>query len=137
MRLKVVAIFLICIFLALSILDAPEYVRCMDVGICEFLELHAHSVYILNLDVMRHHSHEARNNFFSILEDIVDSKEFDKDITVCNIHSMLNTFKTFYPSIIRKDMSLLNKHKRFTSGLSQNPLKEQTLEIVEISVILS
>ena len=33
-------IFLTCLICFLSILDAPEYVQCTHIGVCEFLEVH-------------------------------------------------------------------------------------------------
>jgi len=33
-------IFLACLFCLLSLLDAPEYVHCTHIGVCEFLEVH-------------------------------------------------------------------------------------------------
>jgi len=33
-------IFLTCLICLLSILDAPEYVQCTHIGVCEFLEVH-------------------------------------------------------------------------------------------------
>ena len=35
-------IFLTCLFCVLSLFDAPEYMHCTHIGVCEFLELHAH-----------------------------------------------------------------------------------------------
>jgi len=75
MKLKVLAISLICLILALSILDAPEYVRCTDIGLCEFLELHGHLDNILKSDIIRHISNIAKNNLFSMLESIINSKD--------------------------------------------------------------
>lgn len=42
MKKKLLAILLIILIASLTVLDAPEYVRCTDVGICEFLEVYAH-----------------------------------------------------------------------------------------------
>ena len=136
MRLKALAVFMVFIFLVLSILDAPEYVHCMDMGICEFLELQAHSVYLLKLDVMKDIFHKTESNFFNILENIVDSKEFDQGLTAPHMN-IIQTFEVFSLPIIQRNLELLNRYKGYSSNLYKANLKEAALELVEISVILS
>ena len=50
--LYTIGLILTCMIFTLCILDAPEYVRCNHLGVCEFLELHA------NIDGFRETIHK-------------------------------------------------------------------------------
>lgn len=135
MRLKVLAIFLICLILALSVLDAPEYVRCVHVDICEFLDLHGHMDNILKSDIIKQISLATKNNFYFVLEDLTDSKELLKKLIIFYLISILYVFKISCAYKKAKDHVLLNtKHK---PPLFEKNLVPQTLKFIEISVILS
>ena len=54
MRLKLLSIILVCVFVMLIILDAPAYVRCIDIGICEFLDIQCHMANVLESDIIEH-----------------------------------------------------------------------------------
>ena len=135
MRLKVLAIFLVCLILALSILDAPEYVRCVHTNICEFLDLHGHLDNILKSNIIKQITHAAKNNFYFILEDVIDTKELIKNLIIFCLLSILYAFKISCAYTKAKNPVLLNtKHK---SPLFENDLTSQTLKFLEVSVILS
>ncbi|MGA1863693.1 MAG: hypothetical protein ACMUHX_01390 [bacterium] len=135
MRLKVLAIFLVCLILALSILDAPEYVHCVHIDICEFLDLHGHLDNILKSDIIKRISFAAKNNFYLVLEDLTDSKELLKRLIIFYLIAILYIFKISCAYKKTKDHVLLNtKHK---PPLFEKNLVPQTLKFVEISVILS
>lgn len=135
MRLKVLAIFLVCLILALSILDAPEYVRCAHTDICEFLDLHGHLDNILKSDIIKQISHAAKNNFYFILEDLIDSKELIKNLFIFYLLAILYSFKISCTYTKSKIPILLNtKH---IGPLFENILTSETPKFLEISVILS
>jgi len=89
MRLKVLSIFLVCLILALSILDSPEYVRCGHIFLCEFLELHAHLEGILGSDSIKGSFLIRKDNFFSILENLLYRKELIQEIIIVCIPAIL------------------------------------------------
>ena len=134
MRLKVLAVFLVCLILALSILDAPEYVHCVHIDICEFLDLHGHLDNILRSDIIKQITHSVKNNFYFILEDLTDSKKLIKKLIIFYLVAILYVFKISC-AYKKKDTPLLStKHK---PPLFEENLVHQVLEFVEISVILS
>ena len=135
MKLKVLAISLICLILALSILDAPEYVRCTDIGLCEFLELHGHLDNILKSDIIRHISNIAKNNLFSMLESIINSKELIQDLISFSNLAVINFSKISCTLTKNQGLDLVKKPR--ASPLIENNSIEQNLKIVKISVIRS
>ena len=76
MRLKTIAILLICIIFTLSILDSPEYIHCIHLDLPGALALHAIVFNILKVDIVSKCYYVTENNFFSILENSLDNKEF-------------------------------------------------------------
>lgn len=121
--------------MALSILDAPEYVRCVDIDICEFLDIHGHLDNVLRSDIIKQISHAAKNNFYFILEDLIDSKELIKNLIIFYMLAFLYAFKISLDLKRNQDTVLLKtKH---TLPLFENNLTSQTLRLIEISVILS
>lgn len=135
MRLRVLAIFLICLILALSILDAPEYVRCVHTDICEFLDLHGHLDNILRSDIIKQISHAAKNNFYFILEDLIDSKELIKNLIIFYLVAILYSFKISLA--LKKNQNTVLLKTKHAHPLFENNLTSQTLKFIEISVILS
>ena len=135
MRLKVLAIFLVCLILALSILDAPEYVRCAHTDICEFLDLHGHLDNVLKSDIIKQISHVAKNNFYFILEDLIDSKELIKKLVIFYLIAILYSFKISLA--LKKNPNTFLLKTKHTLPLFENNLTSQILKLIEISVILS
>lgn len=135
MRLKVLAIFLVCLILALSILDAPEYVHCVHIDICEFLDLHGHLDNVLRSDIIKRITHSVKNNFCFVLQDLTDIKELIKKLIIFYLVAILYVFKISCAYKKIKDTVLLStKHK---PPLFEKNLVPQALKFVEISVILS
>jgi len=135
MRLRVLAIILVCLILMLSILDAPEYVRCTDTGICEFLDLHGHVADIQKSDILKHVSYIVINNFFSLLENSINSKELIQNFIIFCIPDTRDSFKISCPLLIgqNKDLEKTNHITPF----KENSLYSQNLKLVQISVIRS
>ena len=121
--------------LGMSILDAPEYVRCTHLDICEFLELHAHLANVLKTDMLYHISYAEKNNFYSILENLIYSKELIKNIFIFCIPAILTSFKISLNLKKSRNPILLNAQN--IHPLFENNLTSQTLEFMESSVILS
>lgn len=135
MKLKVIAISVICLILSLSILDAPEYVRCTDIGICEFLEIHGHLDNILTSDIICHISHVISNNFFPMLEGIINSKERIQNLICFSNPAILNFPEISCNLIKSQDPDLAKKIP--VPCLKESKSIEQNLKIVKISVIRS
>ena len=76
MRLKIIAIVLVCIIFSLSILDSPEYVHCIHLDLPGSFGLHAIVFNILKVQVISNVYYVTRDNFFSILENSLDNKEY-------------------------------------------------------------
>lgn len=135
MNIKILIVFIVCLILALSILDAPEYVRCTDIGICEFLELHGLLGNILKLDIIKHISYVATNTFSSILENLINSKELIQKFIFFSIPAILKSFKVSITLTKRQHLVLENSEHTFHS--IENSLSPQNLKLVAISVIRS
>jgi hypothetical protein len=135
MKLKGLAIILVCLILAMSILDAPEYVRCTSLGICEFLDLHAHLDNLFKSDMIKQISRVSKINFYSLLEDLINSKELIKNLIIFCIPAILSSFKISLALKKSKNPVLLNT--RHLPPLLENNITSQTLKFIEISVILS
>ena len=135
MRLKVLAIFLVCLILALSILDAPEYVRCAHTDICEFLDLHCHLDNVLRSDIIKQISHAVKNNFYFILEDLIDSKELIKNLIIFCLPAILYSFKILLD--LKKNQNTVFLKSKHTLPLFANILTSKTPKFIETSVILS
>ena len=132
---KVLAILLICLILSLSILDAPEYVRCTNVGMCEFLDLHAHQANILKLNTIMRFYNTAKNNYSSILENLIISKESIQSFVTLCIPAIIESFKFLFPLKKTRNKFFIKKEQTF--HLAENDLTVQTIDIVKISVIRS
>ena len=135
MRVKGIVIFLICLICLLSILDAPEYVRCAHIDLCEFLEIHAHLNNILKSDLIMYISHMQRNNFFSMLECIISNKKLIQNLILFCIALILSPFKIICDIKNKKD--LFSKNVACTHPSVENRLIAQNLEFIKISVIRS
>lgn len=135
MKAKVLVIFLVCLILVLSILDAPEFVRCSDIGICEFLELHGLLGNILKSDIMIHICFVETNNFSSILENLINKKELIQNLIFSSIPAVLKSFKISITLIKRELIVLASTEHKFP--LIENNLSSQNLKLIGISVIRS
>ena len=72
MRYKIIAILIVCIFFTLSTLDTPEYVHFIKLD----LPQHAIVSNILNMEIISKACNITFDNFISILENSIDSKEY-------------------------------------------------------------
>ena len=75
MRLKIIAILLICIIFALSMLDSPEYIHSIHLDLSGSFDLHTIVTNILRVEFIFKDYYVTRDNFFSILENSIDNKE--------------------------------------------------------------
>ena len=135
MRLKVLAIFLIFLFVMLSILDAPAYVRCTDIGMCEFLDLHGHLANVLKSDIIRDFSSIILNNFFRLLENSINSKELILNFIIFCIPDSRDSFAIACPLLMGQNADL--EKKSHITPFKENGLYSQNLKLVRISVIRS
>ena len=135
MRIKGIAILLICLILVLSLMDAPEYIHCIHIDLCEFLELHAHLDNVLKSDHIKHISYTPGNNFFLMLEDIITNREFVNITIPSYVPLILMSVKTSCDLKNKENLVLTNI--AHASLLIQNRLTAQTLELIKISVIRS
>ncbi|MGA1863974.1 MAG: hypothetical protein ACMUHX_02815 [bacterium] len=86
MRLKIIAIFVVCIFLTLSILDTPEYVHCINPDLPDSLDLHLIVSNILNVKIISKAFDITFKNFISILENSLDDKEYFLPLIMLSDH---------------------------------------------------
>lgn len=136
MKGMILKIFLICLIIILSILDAPEYIQCIHIGQCEFFELNAHLSNDLKSNIMEnHYSYEARNNFFSIFNNLINNNELIKNFISFYIAAILTFLNFSFLHIKRKTPYLVNI--AVPSFLIENSMPSQTLKLLEISVIRS
>lgn len=75
MRLRIIAILLVCIIFALCILDSPEYIHCIHLDLPVSFDLHKIVMNILKVDFVCKSYYVTWDNFFSILENSIDNKE--------------------------------------------------------------
>lgn len=134
---KIINIILICLILALSILDAPEYIHCVHVGLCEFLEIQGNLSICLKSDITEHHSRLARNNFFIFLEDLAYtySNELAKGLILFDLPFILTSLK--FSSILPKKKNLYLQKINSASFLTEDNIISISIKILEISVIRS
>ena len=132
---KTLKIVLVCLILILSILDAPEYIHCIHIGLCEFLELSGHLSNNLKSDFKEHHPRVVRNDFFSFLENLVYSNELIKKIILFYLPFILILLKLTCLFIKKKNLYL--KNIEFPSFLVENNISSYSLKLLEISVIRS
>jgi len=132
---KALKIFLICLILTLSILDAPEYIHCVHLGLCEFLELNAHFPNITRSDIKEHHPRTVKNNFFSFLENLVNNNELIKKLILFYLPFIITFLKL--SCILMKKKTLYLRNIGLPSFLVENKISSHSLKILEISVIRS
>lgn len=135
MKPKALSIFLICVILALSVLDAPEYVKCTDIGICEFLELQCHLGNDIISEVIGHIFDVKRNNLFSMMENIINRKELIQNLIFFSIPAILKSIRSGYKPA--KGQNIDSTDTENSTYLIENILIEENLKIVEISIIRS
>jgi hypothetical protein len=135
MSLKVLVIFLVCLILTIIILDSPEYVRCIHIGLCEFLETYGHLDNILKSDILRHISDVIKNDLFFIFESLINSKHLIQNLTFFLISAILKYFKILFA--LTKGCNTVLPNTEHTSILFENNLNVQALKLVKVSVILS
>ena len=135
MNRKALKIFLVCLILTLSILDAPEYIRCTHIGFCEFLELQVHFSNTLKSDLTEYPAWIALNTFFSILENSKKSKELIKNPIISYIPAILTFFRFPYIPIKRENLYLKNIELPYPP--IENSMTSPILKLLEISVIRS
>ena len=99
--MKRVSLILICLFIALSIFDAPEYVKCTHFVLCEFLEIRGLIPDLLDAKISGEAFLSQKNNFFSLLEGLLKGKEYIPSCSPANrlanaevITTMAGTSKT-------------------------------------------
>jgi len=134
-RVKGIAVFLICLICVLSLLDAPEYIRCRDIDLCEFLEIYAHLDNLHKSDLMMYLSHIPRSNFFSMLEGIVSNKDLIQDLILLCMLLILSPFKISC-DIIKKE-GLFSEGIAHARLLIEDILIFQNLEFIKTAVIRS
>ena len=113
-------IFLACLICILSFLDAPEYVHCTHLGVCEFLEVYG------NLNASR----EAEK--ISLFH-----QKFDLSVPIYMVSQYINPdYKKIIPLPLKKwDKIPVNPgHVSFSII---NYLPSQTLQIIGTSIINS
>lgn len=135
MRLKVLAIFLVLLFVMLSVLDAPAYVRCSDIGICEFLDLHGHLSNVLKSDIIRYFSSIILNNFFTLLENSINNKELILNFIIFCVPDSRDSFAIACPLLMGQNADL--EKKNHITPFKENSLYSQNLKLVQVSVIRS
>ena len=132
---RLIKIILICLILVLSILDAPEYINCVHIGLCEFLEIKGLLSSDLESDSMKdNHSRLARNNFFIILEDITISNKLAKNHIIYYLPLILSSLE--FLSSLRQNKNLYLQ-KTVSSLIVANNTISKSLELIDISVIRS
>jgi hypothetical protein len=100
--LQIVLVSLLC---AISGLDAPEYVRCHDIGVCEFLDVSAnigetHKSKIIMLQAVSHNfpgAKAAKSIYFIINRGINSSQEILFSLPRRNIKVSINTNDVSHP----------------------------------------
>lgn len=135
MNRKTLKIFLVCLILALSILDAPEYIRCTHIGFCEFLELHYHISNTLKSDLTESTSWVAVKASSLILANLKNSKEIIKGPIISYIPAVLTFFKFPYIPIKRENLYLGNIE--LPHPVIENSMTSPILRLLGISVIRS
>jgi len=116
-------------------MDAPEYVRCTDTGICEFLDLHCHLAGIEKLDIIKRFSYAKRNNFFAMIEGSINSKELIQNFVIFCIPESLDSFKIACPLSMGQNEDL--EKIRHISPFIEKNYNSHNLKLVQISVIRS
>lgn len=129
MRLKIIAILVVCIFLTLSILDTPEYVHCINLDLPGSIGLHATVFNILKVKIISKACNMARDNFISILENSIDNKEYFLPLILLYDH--LSTFLT-----VCRNSDLKYPLHPITILIEENAVPEIT-KIIGISIIRS
>lgn len=138
MNIKLLSMLLVCLILTLSILDAPEYINCVHIGLCEFLELSA-SIEILQPDIERHISYTTRNIFYSVLENyinITDKENSINNLNISYIPAIINSSKISFD--FTKIQNGITAKQRATAVFDEESLdKRSILSVVKTSVIRS
>ena len=129
MRLKIIAIFVVCIFLNLSILDTPEYIHCINPDLPDSLDLHLIVSNILKVEIISKASNMTFDNFISILENSIDSKEYFFPLKI------LLDYLSIFIKIYGNSDSEYPKHK-FKILIKENAISEIT-KLIGISIIRS
>ncbi|MGA1839004.1 MAG: hypothetical protein ACMUIU_00115 [bacterium] len=126
MRLKIIAIFVVCIFFTLSILDTPEYVHCINLDLLDTSDLHVVVSNILKAEILSKFCDKTFENFISILENSIDNKEYFLSQIMLSDHiaTIYGNSESEYP-----------KH-RFTFLFEENAVSEIT-KLIGISIIRS
>lgn len=135
MRLKLLSIILVCLFVMLSILDAPAYVRCNDIGICEFLDIHCHMPNVLKSDIIEHVSSFILNRFFTLLENSINRKELTLNFIIFCIPDSRDSFAISCPLLTGQDVD--SEETNHITPFKENSLYSQSLKLVRTSVIRS
>lgn len=128
MRKGNIIICLIFVIIALSMLDAPAYVRCVDIGMCEFLEMQCH----WRQDYERMYYEKY---LFLIKDELKEEKTLFQDSFFLSISTIIRySFFEFCPQKGRKTIITQSKYK---FPLVEDCPALYSLKLVEISVILS
>jgi len=128
-HLRIIAILLVCIILALSIIDSPEYIHCIHLDLPGSLDLHAIVFDIIKVDIISKCSYEIRDSFFSILEDSLDHKE-----SVISLFFLAYHLLSF---LIGRRNTDLGDPALSLSVLVEQPLISNVPNLIGISVIRS
>lgn len=134
MSLKVLTIFLVFLIFVLCILDAPEYIRCNHIGLCEILEIP-----VLQKNILKKRYYDAyflcRKKYKFFLENFLVEKELIQHLEVFCIEAESKSFKISCTLTETQNTVLVKTGNPFP--LIENHLTAQILKIVDISVIRS
>ena len=118
----------------MSTFDAPEYVRCTHIGICEFLDLSGHILSMLVSDMPNRHARAGPRNFVDILENMDNENESRRHYAFLSPPAVLRTcVRVFNPSGHLKFIGL-NTRQRAIVFLEDIP--SQHIQIIEVCTIL-
>lgn len=129
MRLKIITIFVFCIFFTLSILDTPEYVHCINPDLPDSLDLHVIVSNILKVEIISKACDMQFENFISILENSIDNKEYFLPLIMLSDH--LSSFITIYGNNDSEHAKQI-----FKILIDENAVSEVT-KLIGISIIRS
>ena len=135
MNTKIVAVLLVCLILLLSIFDAPEYVRCVDIGICEFLENSGVTDYFSSF--LKRLYLIITSNFYSLLENIVESKECLQDIIATCLSVFVVSFLISFVLNKKPDGITACQQHLYSSTTKVVTISRHTATLVGISIIRS
>lgn len=118
----------------MSTFDAPEYVRCTHIGICEFLDLSGHILRTLVSDIPSRHAHAGPRNFVDILENMDNENESRRHYAFLSPPAVLRSCASLFDPSGHLKFIGLNTYQRAIAFLEDIP--SQHIQIIEVSTIL-